>query len=82
MSFAHLEDGRVFGWSDNDYVQRSVHYFNQIDHPINEPYFIIDCNSNKIKKISCGSLHFLILFEDGRFYLWGRTGYKSMSRGK
>jgi hypothetical protein len=65
-SLALTENGRVFGWGDNYYGQLGV----DVKYYSNKP-IIIELNDLKIKKISCGYRHSLLLSCDGDIYAFG-----------
>lgn len=81
ISFAQLEDGRVYGWTDNEYGQDSFKYFKEGVDPLNGPHLIMDCKSIRIKKISCGYDHVLMLDEDRKLYAWGRNDFGQLGDG-
>lgn len=66
--YALLENGNVYGWGFNAYGQLCLGYFNQ---SLLEPTLIKKLKPYKIKKISCGSFHVLMLDENGQLFSWG-----------
>jgi alpha-tubulin suppressor-like RCC1 family protein len=74
-SLALTENGRVYSWGDNRFGQ--LGFSNIIAS--NKPKYIKLKNSNKnevkINKISCGSVHSLILTRDGNIYGFGFNSF-------
>jgi hypothetical protein len=70
-SMALTECGHVYSWGQNDCGQLGIG--NTVNS--NEPKFVAVIDENKcnvsIEKISCGSLHSLLLSRDGYFYVFG-----------
>ena len=68
---ARSEEGRVFSWSSNEFVEltgRNCDLHNNeipIEVPINK--IVVD--------VKCGALHVLALTEDGEVYGWGRNNF-------
>jgi RCC1 and BTB domain-containing protein len=72
-SIALTECGHVYSWGYNYYGQLGIG--NTVDS--NEPKFVAVTDENKcnvfIEKISCGSVHSLLLSSDGSIYAFGRN---------
>jgi alpha-tubulin suppressor-like RCC1 family protein len=75
-SLALTESGRVFGWGDNSEKQLDVDVM-ESSEPI-----IIELNDLKIKKISCGRFHSLLLSCDGDIYAFGWNDFGQIGNGK
>ncbi|HEY6437443.1 MAG TPA: hypothetical protein VIY47_12705, partial [Ignavibacteriaceae bacterium] len=72
---ALTESGRVFGWGDNGCGQLGV----EVEHS-SEP-IIIELNGLKIKKISCGRDHSLLLSRGGDIYAFGWNRWGEIGNG-
>jgi hypothetical protein len=74
-SLALTDSGRVFGWVHNHNEQFDVNNSHIIVPNI------IDTNDIKIKKISCGSAHSLLLSCDGDVYAFGSNNWGEVGNG-
>jgi alpha-tubulin suppressor-like RCC1 family protein len=81
-SMALTECGHVYSWGDNEFGQLGIG--NTVNS--NEPKFVAVIDENKcnvfIEKISCGSLHSLLLSSDGNIYAFGWNRFGQLGNQK
>ena len=78
-AFVLTSDNKLYGWGNNLYGQLGLKVIN--DSKIYKPVLIEDLNDIIIKQISCGSLHTLILSNDGIVYGWGDNRFGQIGCG-
>jgi alpha-tubulin suppressor-like RCC1 family protein len=81
-SMALTECGHVYSWGSNDCGQLGIGNTENS----NEPKFVSVINENKcnvfIEKISCGSVHSLLLSSDGNIYAFGHNEFGELGNQK
>jgi len=67
--------GEVYSWGNNESGQIGI---GSDDKCVSVPTLLNAFNGEKVKAISCGSIHSLALTESGRVFSWGSNNYKQL----
>jgi alpha-tubulin suppressor-like RCC1 family protein len=76
LALTHTRD--LYAWGDNQFGQIGIGNQKQC---IPTPVKLSSFPSKKIKAFSCGSMHSIVLTEDGEVYTWGSNKYGQLGIG-
>ena len=80
FAFALTSDNKLYCWGSNEYGQLGIKVIH--NSKLFKPVLVEDLNNIIIEQISCGSLHTLVLSNDGMVYGWGDNSQGQIGCGK